>query len=566
MRYPITPEFISELPNKLAAIYIRLETFILEDICERLKTSGTVTETAIEQIKTLQRRGYTFANIEKAVKETLELSDREYENLWNDAVERNKKYFDAVIDKNTLAAASFDKKTFEDEINAIERQTAGELKNITQSLGFAVRQGGSKVTFLPVAETYQKVLDDALMKVQSGTGSYNTAIREAVKQLTDSGLQVIDYQTGWHNRVDVAVRRAVMTGVSQLSAKYSEREAEILGADLFEVSAHKGARDTDKPNPWSNHKAWQGKVYSRSGKSDLYPSIISVCGLGQPDGLTGINCRHMYFPFIEGVSERTYTDKELENIDGEPFVYQGKTYTAYEATQKQRQIETAIRQCKRECIAADAREDREYYTDCSVRLRRLKDEYNSFSKAAKLPMQSERANIAEFGAKEAKEAINGYNEVAKQANMMYDTGSTESNVTAYMRDLPLRNEIKNSFPHIIDKGQQNKHISGTNEYKQYNASYIGNGQFGPSRITIDEDNIKALVSKYAGNGLLKRDKNGKWLGYEIITINDMDVGVAVNNITGEEAITSVFKIKWSKGNGYHIYPDYPSKKGRKTDI
>lgn len=413
MRYPITPEFISELPNKLAAIYIRLETFILEDICERLKTSGTVTETAIEQIKTLQRRGYTFAHIEKAVKETLELSDREYENLWNDAVERNKKYFDAVIDKNTLAAASFDKKTFEDEINAIERQTAGELKNITQSLGFAVRQGGGKVTFLPVAETYQKVLDDALMKVQSGTGSYNTAIREAVKQLTDSGLQVIDYQTGWHNRVDVAVRRAVMTGVSQLSAKYSEREAEILGADLFEVSAHKGARDTDKPNPWSNHKAWQGKVYSRSGKSDLYPSIISVCGLGQPDGLTGINCRHMYFPFIEGVSERTYTDKELENIDGEPFAYQGKTYTAYEATQKQRQIETAIRQCKRECIAADAREDREYYTDCSVRLRRLKDEYNSFSKAAKLPMQSERANIAAFGSREGRKSENEYKAVAK---------------------------------------------------------------------------------------------------------------------------------------------------------
>lgn len=399
MKYPITPEYITELPKDMAALYIRLEEYVLDDICSRFKESGNATETAIEQIRQLMRKGYNLQDIETVIKQTLKLTDTEFESLWQNAIDRNQLYFDSIISKDTLLGSSFDSVAFYKEIDAIERQTLGELRNITQSMGFATQQG-----FMPIADMYQKVLDDAAMKVQSGGASYNVAIRDATKQLTDSGLQYIDYATGWHNRVDVAARRAVMTGISQLSAHYSEQEAEIIGTQLFEVSAHKGARDIDKPNPWSNHKAWQGKVYSmRSG--DKYPSIYAVCGLGQVDGLKGANCRHMYFPYVEGVSERTYTDEELENIDGAPITYQGRQYTAYEATQKQRQIETAIRQCKRELIASKASGDMEYYNVRAARLQRLKGEYQAFSKAAGLPMQQERINIAGFGPNEGKAAL-----------------------------------------------------------------------------------------------------------------------------------------------------------------
>lgn len=391
MKYPITPEYLTELPNDLAKLYLDLEAFILQDICERFKASGA-TETAIEQIRQLQRRGYSLEAIEKYIKKALNLSDKEFNNLWADAIERNQSYFNAVIDKDTLATVPFDGVAFSKEIDAIQRQTLGELRNITQSMGFAFRIGG-KAQVLPITQAYQKVLDDASMIVQSGAASYDVAIRQATKQLTDSGLQYVDYESGWHNRVDVAVRRAVMTGVSQLSQKYADQECDILETPYREVSAHMGARDVDKPNPWSSHKKWQGKVYSIR-TVDKYPSIFQACGLGEVDGLCGANCRHMYFPFVDGISERTYTDEELANIDPPPFTYQGREYNAYEATQKQRQIETAIRQTKREMIAAKALGDDDTYAAKAVRLRRLEQEYSSFSKASGLPMQSERANKA----------------------------------------------------------------------------------------------------------------------------------------------------------------------------
>lgn len=126
----------------------------------------------------------------------------------------------------------------------------------------------------------------------------------------------------------------------------------------------------------------------------------------------------MYYAFVEGVSKRTYTDEELENIDPPPFEFEGKKYTFYEATQKQRQVETALRKVKRELIAAKGRGDDEEYTTKAVRYRRLNEEYEAFSKAAGLREQRERGNIAEFGPKEAREAT--------KAAKTFDTKAAES--------------------------------------------------------------------------------------------------------------------------------------------
>ena len=392
MKYPITPEYLESAPDPLVRLFTDLETEILRDICRRFRVSGEATESAIAQIKLLQERGgQDLKDIEKAIQKALRMSNEELEEVFQRAVERNKEYYDELIEKADIVGADF--RGVENAVEAIKRQTNGEFVNLTQSLGFAVRVGAD-VEFLPISETYQRILNDAASQVMSGAFDYNTATRNAVKRLTESGLQMVDYASGWHNRVDVAARRAVMTGVSQLSAQYAEHSAEILETDLREVTAHQGARD--KGEGWQNHKAWQGKVYSVSGKNPKYPSIREVCGWGAVDGLEGANCRHHHFPFVEGVSERTYSDEQLENIDPPPFDYQGKQYTAYEATQKQRQIETAMRKCKREMIGYEAAGLADDYQDSAVKLRRLSAEYKQFSKAAGLREQPERARVLGF--------------------------------------------------------------------------------------------------------------------------------------------------------------------------
>lgn len=124
-----------------------------------------------------------------------------------------------------------------------------------------------------------------------------------------------------------------------------------------------------------------------------YPDFVSTCGLDSVTGIGGANCRHSYWPFIEGISRRTYTDEELENIDPPPFEFEGKEYTRYEATQKQRMIERTIRKLKRERAAFKAVGAKDREQAVSIRLRRLDSEYKAFSKAAGLPEQRERMNV-----------------------------------------------------------------------------------------------------------------------------------------------------------------------------
>lgn len=401
MRFPITPDYLENVPEYIVQLYRDLDEYTIGDICRRLRGSGEVTGSAINQIKALRNRGLDMSYIDKRIKETLHFSEQEYKEIWSRAIERNQEYFDYTIQKADLTPSTFTLAAKEREFEAIKRQTLGEFRNISQSMGFALRTGRG-IQFLPIAKAYQKILDNAEMKLISGVADYNTAIKDAVKQLTDSGLQYVDYGSGWRNRVDVAARRAVMTGMSQIAARYSEDTMQLLGTDLVEVTAHSGARD--KGTGYVNHKSWQGKVYSMSGKSKKYPSLREVTGYGLGGGLAGWNCRHSFFAFVEGVSERTYTDKQLGNIDPLPFEYQGRWYTAYEATQMQRRIETAMRQKKRELIGYEAAGLEEEYINSSIKLRRLQEEYKNFSSAAGIRRQPQRARVQGFGNQQAARA------------------------------------------------------------------------------------------------------------------------------------------------------------------
>lgn len=562
MRYPITPEFMYSLPLPLIYLFQRLEEQILEDICSRVAMTGEMTETAIEHIRSLQRRGYDYKKINEYIRKTLKLTQSEFDTVWNKAVQRNQQYFDTLMDDNLiLGENNFNADLFMQEINAIEMQTLGELTNITRSMGFAYRAPDGTVKVDDIGRMYQRVLDDALMRVESGQ-SYNVAIRDATKMLTDSGLQYVDYESGWHNRVDVAARRAVMTGVTQLSRQYTEQTATLFDTPYREVTAHRGARDGEGKTPWASHKKWQGRVYSvRTG--DIYPSIYEVCGLDEVDGLCGANCRHMYHIWIEGVTERTYTDEELENIDPPPFEFEGKQYTFYEATQKQRQVEASMRKVKRELIAAKGRGDDEEYTTKAVRYRRLNEEYEAFSKAAGLRPQRERGNIAEFGADAARETNRAYRELVKKAEGMYDTGSENGNVDAYLRDLPIRRRIQNEYSHEMNVGQQNKHYPGTNEYNMYVQKQQKLGLYGPSIVTVTQDELKELFNQYSSTGIIMRDeKIGRWKEAELITTNDKIIGQTVDLQTGEKIDTSCFTIHYSRKKGWHIVSAYADNKGR----
>ena len=388
MKYPFQPEILDALPEELAELYRGLEDTLLTEICSRLKLRDELNEVTAQDIKALRSHSIDLKEIEKAIRQTTGISETKLNELLDDVVERNQKYYTELIDlahitqPETLISV--------EDTWAIYEQTKQTLRNITRSMGFLVDAGR---TMLPPAKAYQWALDAATLKVESGAISYGQAIKDAVRELASGGLRVVDYESGHRDHVDVAARRAVMTGVAQLCSKYTEQAAEYLETPYFEVSAHAGARDKPGPSPWSSHKDWQGKVYSiRAG--DIYPSIYEVCGLGAVDGLEGANCRHRRNVWVEGVSERTYTDEQLEHIDdGLGCTFEGKTYTAYETTQEQRKVERTIRKLKREKTAYNAAGLTDEEQAVNIKLRRLNAKYKAFSKAAGLPEQRERMKV-----------------------------------------------------------------------------------------------------------------------------------------------------------------------------
>ena len=256
--YPFQPEILDALPEELAELFRALELKLLEEICSRLNIADQLNEVTVQDIRALRAHGIDLEDIKKAIAKTTDTGMDHLERLLDDVVERNQAYYTELVDLAGVTAP--ERMVDQEDMWAIYEQTKGTYRNITQSMGFLVRQGRHRV-MLPPAKAYQWALDSALLQVQSGAVSYDQAIREAVRELAEGGLKTVSYESGYVDNVDVAVRRATMTGVNQLNQKYREQSMDYLETDLVEVTAHSGARDVDGPNGWENHKEWQGKVY-----------------------------------------------------------------------------------------------------------------------------------------------------------------------------------------------------------------------------------------------------------------------------------------------------------------
>ena len=325
-------DYKNKLASKIASRYQDLEERIMQDIVRRIVKAGEITSTADWQINRLRILGYSSEDIEQEIKKTLNASYPEMFELYDKVINweyvRNKDIYEQI---NAEYIPFEENGQLKQITESIIDQSFGDLENVTNSLGFYLDYGNGQKVLTPLSQVYTKYLDAACYDIVTGAFDYNSVLRRVVTQLTNSGLRQIDYSSGRANRVDVAARRAVMTAVSQITGKISEYNAQKLGTEYFEVEWHAGARPT--------HAVWQGRIWS---KEQLY----SVCGLGTVTGLLGANCYHTYYPFFPGISQRNWTDEWLDaknEEEAEPKTFDGKEYTLYEAKQRQRQMETAMR-------------------------------------------------------------------------------------------------------------------------------------------------------------------------------------------------------------------------------
>ena len=364
-----------------------LEMRIMQDVVRRIKINGEITAAADWQINRLQQLGMSKEEVNAAIQEALSYSDEDMNELYSKVIGAGYTRDRALYEATGTPFIPFEENgELQQLISSVSDQTNQTLHNITQSLGFAERGTNGKISFTPLADFYQETLDSAMLDISSGAFDYNTVLKRTVKAMTDSGLRTVDYASGHSNRVDVAARRAVMTGMTQLTAKVNEQNAEQLGTDMFEVSWHGGARP--------EHQVWQGKWYTKA-------QLETVCGLGTVTGLCGANCYHEYNPVIPGISEPTYTAEELEELnrqENEPVEWKGKQYTKYEALQRQRRLETTMRAQRQEmALLKEGGADEDDLINCRAKYRVTSAEYTRFSEAMGLPQQRERVSADGLG-------------------------------------------------------------------------------------------------------------------------------------------------------------------------
>lgn len=372
----LNPDYLAGLPQELMDVFTDLEDYVIRDIARRLAKTRTATSTAELQRICLQQLGMGTKQITKKIAETLHTSEKVIEDLFRQSAEiatdNQAELFEAVGIKP-------DTKRLQQLANAAAEQAKGELKNFTKTIGFPMKNG----QFSMWTDAYRSALDAAQFQVASGAIDYNTAIRRAIKQFTDSGICTIGYQSGRTFTIEAAARMCVINGVSDMANKISLKNAADIGADGWEITAHADCAP--------DHEPIQGRQYTIKAYEALNNS------LARPIGTLG--CRHSAFPILLGINSPAYSAEELaefkrQNADG--ITYEGVHYTGYEASQMQRKLERAIRKTKREIIGFDEAGLKDDFTAASIKLRRLRTYYSDFSDKAGLMTQNERAQVSGY--------------------------------------------------------------------------------------------------------------------------------------------------------------------------
>ncbi len=532
--------------TQLLGLYQQLEDDIVADMVRRMLRMGFVSETTAYQAEVLQTAGILYDDILQMIADRTDASVAQVRVMFEDAGVQT-----VEIDNDTHEAAG--------EAPADIRQDGG-MKQVLDA-GYRKTLGTMRNLVSTTANTTQtaflQACDRAYMQLSSGAFSYQDAIRMAVRNLADGGAYVT-YPTGHRDRIDVAVRRCVLTGVGQTAAAVAKKRAEDSGCKYMELTAHGGARP--------EHARWQGQLVQIQGKrtkkviDGLKVFTLKEIGYGDGRGFKGWNCRHNWHPYYPGLSTPNYTPEQIAKLDEKSISYNGEKYTAYEISQMQRKGERKVRTLKRRAAALEEAAKNtddpalkqglnDDFSAVSVRLKDAEKTLKDFCRQTGQRRDPFREQVNGFGRSTAQRAVQAAAE-KKRLTIDWDSGKIDTEV--------FRKSLQKGY--VKTKVEKNKQIQHTynkqwkNQVKQAVQSFSNpdpKKRQTPRSVLRKDIDPQEIVDKYGGTGRLSLSDDGKTMN-EYIELPEV-IGKTFDKKIGRYVDTKTIQIKYSKG-GTHVIP------------
>lgn len=441
----LPPSYLDAMPDAFVQLAQQVEDEILQDVAQRIGKMGTLTETADWQLWRYQQTEAVRENVVKLLAKYSGKSEATIRRLLKEAATEAMEREDAIYYHYNLEPTPFEESAaLNNLLNAGARQTCGTWRNLTAT------------TANTVSGAFERTLDVAWGKVATGAFDYKTAVKQAVDSLADE-IPEITYPSGHTDSLEVAARRAVLTGVNQTAGKLQEARMDEMNVEFVETSAHGGARPS--------HAEWQGRRFHRGGAVDYlgkhYPDFEQATGYGTGAGLCGWNCRHTFFAvFPELGDPPTWTEESLQELNARNIEYNGKLYTQYEVNQMQRARERNVRKWKKRYLAESAAGLDT--TDSAVRLKTARQSLAEFAKATGGRVDSARTSVHGFGRSASSKAA-----WAVRHNTLTNTAGqtiikvSKSNITGPRNGITQKTNAKGGIDrnYYGPDGRQTKQIS-----------------------------------------------------------------------------------------------------------
>ena len=498
----LTPNQLDKLPEPMIQLMSELQNEIISDICRRITKANYLTPTAEWQLYKANQLTISAREVKRRIAAKLKVRESTLKELYTDAVKtairEDEIIYKAAIAEGILSDNYRDRltnytrsKAFSNVLQRGLKNTNGLMRNLTNSAAAAANRQLSDA------------LDLAFLKCASGAFTPQDAIFEADRKLGQDGLKCVSYGSGRTDQLDVAVRRAVVTGIGKTCCDMQLDLAKEMDCELVEVSSHLGARPS--------HAEWQGQIYSLKKGHPKYPYFYDATGYGTGDGLGGWNCRHSFFPYFEGLSvaANAPTFSKEENLE------------EYTNTQKQRAYERSIRKSKRELAALDsarqeaspelkAKLDREFERK-SVTLKNREARLEEHLKATGLLPDNSRVRVDGFGksvSQKAVWAVTNYGSVKGTINKVYNT-ITDLKENISIKDLPaghgdIVKQMINNAPKSI------KNLMNSNDVKICNIHCAGTPRYSVEKKAI-RLNLNKLVNDSRGEYTVLFHESGHYI-------------------------------------------------------